>query len=161
MHTTKNGATLLPWLALFTIWIVWGSTYLGISAAVESMPPFLMTGARFLFAVPILLALAYPALRRGKVTISHDRVRNAAILGLVLLIGGTALGALAQTWLIRGRVCWPPSHSPRCFRASNRPERNVPSRATAALTNWLSVSACARGTRWHQPPRPWWQPGAR
>ena len=37
-------------LALGTISVVWGSTYLGIRIAVETMPPFLMAGARFLVA---------------------------------------------------------------------------------------------------------------
>jgi hypothetical protein len=35
-------------LALGTVYVVWGSTYLGIRIAVETMPPFLMAGAPFL-----------------------------------------------------------------------------------------------------------------
>ena len=34
----------LPWIALVAVWILWGSTYLGIRMAVESMPPLLMAG---------------------------------------------------------------------------------------------------------------------
>jgi len=42
------------WAALIVVYIVWGSTYLAIRFAVESMPPFLMAGVRFLIAGVIL-----------------------------------------------------------------------------------------------------------
>ena len=52
---TKSGP--LPWIALITVWFVWGSTYLGIGAAVETIPPMLMAGVRFLIAGLIVLAV--------------------------------------------------------------------------------------------------------
>ena len=36
------------WIALLTVYIVWGGTYLAIRYAVETIPPFLMAGTRFL-----------------------------------------------------------------------------------------------------------------
>ncbi len=44
----------LPWVALITVWILWGSTYLGIRVAVETIPPFLMAGIRYIIAGSIL-----------------------------------------------------------------------------------------------------------
>jgi drug/metabolite transporter (DMT)-like permease len=44
----------LPWVALITVWILWGSTYLGIRVAVETIPPFLMAGVRYLIAGSLL-----------------------------------------------------------------------------------------------------------
>ena len=38
--------TLRKWLALITVYIAWGSTYLAIRFAVESLPPFFMAGTR-------------------------------------------------------------------------------------------------------------------
>ena len=38
------------WIALWTVYIVWGSTYLGIELAGETMPPFFGAGMRFLIA---------------------------------------------------------------------------------------------------------------
>ena len=35
------------WLGLLVLYLVWGSTYLGIAIAVESIPPFLMAAVRF------------------------------------------------------------------------------------------------------------------
>ncbi len=93
------GRTLLPWLSLLTIWIVWGSTYLGMAAAVETIPPFLMTAGRFLLAAPLLLMLAIPAWRKGNVRVTPTEIRSTAILGVVLLLGGTGLVGLAETEL--------------------------------------------------------------
>ena len=44
--------------ALGVVYVVWGSTYLGIAYALETLPPFLMAGARFLVAGVILYAAA-------------------------------------------------------------------------------------------------------
>jgi drug/metabolite transporter (DMT)-like permease len=46
------------WGALATLYVVWGSTYLGIMLAIRTMPPFLMSSARFLVAGGFLFALA-------------------------------------------------------------------------------------------------------
>jgi drug/metabolite transporter (DMT)-like permease len=94
---THSGKGLLPWLSLLTIWIVWSSTYLGMAAAVETIPPFLMTAGRFLLAAPILLALGIPAWRKGTLELTAARVRSSAILGVILLVGGPGLVGFAET----------------------------------------------------------------
>jgi drug/metabolite transporter (DMT)-like permease len=96
---SRSGRALLPWLSLLTIWIVWSSTYLGMAAAVETIPPFIMTGGRFLLAAPILIAFALPAWRRGDLRLTWREVRSCAILGVVLMLGGTGLVAFAETEL--------------------------------------------------------------
>ncbi|MBA2701913.1 MAG: hypothetical protein H0U58_09465, partial [Chloroflexi bacterium] len=56
--TAARGATAgrgALWLGLLILYIVWGSTYLGISVAVETIPPFIMAAARFLIAGIVLL----------------------------------------------------------------------------------------------------------
>lgn len=73
------------WLALITVYIVWGSTYLAIRFAVESMPPFLMAAVRFLIAGAILFAWRRFAGDRAPRRIEW---RSAAIVGLLLLTGG-------------------------------------------------------------------------
>ncbi len=42
------------WAALLAVYVVWGSTYLGIELAVRTLPPFLMLAARFLIAGALL-----------------------------------------------------------------------------------------------------------
>jgi drug/metabolite transporter (DMT)-like permease len=73
------------WTALVTVYIVWGSTYLAIRFAVESMPPFLMASVRFLIAGAILYIWRRLA---GDRTPSRIEWRSAAIVGLLLLTGG-------------------------------------------------------------------------
>src|SRR5919202_5105977 len=46
------------WGALTTLYVVWGSTYLGIMLAFRTLPPFLMSSARFLLAGAFLFALS-------------------------------------------------------------------------------------------------------
>jgi drug/metabolite transporter (DMT)-like permease len=55
---------LLPWLALFTIWIVWGSTYLAIRVVVRELPPFAAGSLRFLVAGLAMGVIAVVADRR-------------------------------------------------------------------------------------------------
>ncbi|MDP2967830.1 MAG: hypothetical protein Q8P64_01310, partial [Deltaproteobacteria bacterium] len=42
------------WSAMISVYMVWGSTYLAIRFAVQTMPPFLMAGVRFLIAGSVL-----------------------------------------------------------------------------------------------------------
>ncbi|HET7537446.1 MAG TPA: EamA family transporter [Candidatus Didemnitutus sp.] len=70
------------------IYLIWGSTYLGIRIAVETMPPFLMIGARFLVAGAIIIS--FIALRRG-FRATAAQWRDNAIIGGLLCLGGTGL----------------------------------------------------------------------
>lgn len=59
LHVNENLAieykkTIMTVVALLSVYIVWGSTYLGIKIAIETFPPFLMAGIRFLIAGALL-----------------------------------------------------------------------------------------------------------
>lgn len=73
------------WMAMLAVYLAWGSTYLAIRFAVESMPPFLMAGTRYLLAGSVFYGLS--RLRREP-TASRVEWRSAAIVGLLLLLGG-------------------------------------------------------------------------
>lgn len=73
------------WTALIAIYIVWGSTYLAIRFVVETMPPFLTAGIRFLIAGGVLYIFRR---LRGDKTPMRVEWRSAAIVGLFLLVGG-------------------------------------------------------------------------
>ncbi|MCA1726584.1 MAG: EamA family transporter [Actinobacteria bacterium] len=90
------------WLALATVYVIWGSTYLAIRLAVEDLPPFLMAGTRFLIAGGLLFAFA---IRRGQA--AADRVgwpqwRAAAIVGGLLLLGGNGGVVFAERRVTSG-----------------------------------------------------------
>ncbi len=79
--------------AFAAIYIIWGSTYLGIRIAVESMPAFLMASARFLVAGGIVIG--FIALTRGfKAT--TKQWRDNAIVGGFLCLGGNGLVSWAE-----------------------------------------------------------------
>jgi drug/metabolite transporter (DMT)-like permease len=83
---------LIP-LALLALYVIWGSTYLGIRYALESYPPFLLAGVRFLGAGIAL----YGFLRwRGLAAPTARQWRNAAITGVLLLGFGNGLVCFAE-----------------------------------------------------------------
>ncbi|RNI23009.1 EamA family transporter [Rufibacter latericius] len=93
--TTTSGAPATGWLkiaAFAAIYIIWGSTYLAIAFAIETLPPFLMAGLRFLFAGVVLFSWAR---LRGAATPSLEHWRNTAIIGglLILLGNGSVVWA--------------------------------------------------------------------
>jgi drug/metabolite transporter (DMT)-like permease len=79
--------------ALAAVWVVWGSTYLAIKIGLETMPPFFMQGTRFVFASVIMLVVLR---RRGVPWPSRIQIRHAAMIGVLLLIGGLGLVTLAE-----------------------------------------------------------------
>jgi hypothetical protein len=50
MATSRRASTLNVWLALGTVYLVWGSTYLAIAIAVQTLPPLFYSGIRFALA---------------------------------------------------------------------------------------------------------------
>lgn len=87
-----DARVLVP-LGLFALYIIWGSTYLGIRYALESYPPFLLAGIRFLGAGVALFAF----LRlRGVAMPTPRQWRNAAITGILLLGFGNGLVCFAE-----------------------------------------------------------------
>jgi drug/metabolite transporter (DMT)-like permease len=84
-------------LAFAIVYIVWGSTYLGIRVAVEAIPPALCTGLRFDIAG--LMILAY-ALASGQRLPGNLRDwRNTIFCGLMMLVGGNGLVTYSEQWV--------------------------------------------------------------
>jgi drug/metabolite transporter (DMT)-like permease len=80
-------------VAFATVYIVWGSTYLAIRVAVETLPPFLLAAARFLMAGSMMFAW----LRlRGVAMPTKNQWFNAAIAGVLMLLGGNGLVVWAE-----------------------------------------------------------------
>lgn len=87
------------WLAMTAVYIAWGSTYLAIRFAVETMPPFLMAGARFLFAGAILY---FWQRLKGAPAPSRRQWGAAAVVGLLLLLGGNGAVTWAEQYVPSG-----------------------------------------------------------
>ena len=85
-------------LALAIVYLVWGSTYLAIRVTDRTMPPFLMSSARFLIAGAALYAFA----ARGKARPTLQQWVAAAVVGAALLFIGNGGVAWAETRLESG-----------------------------------------------------------
>lgn len=72
-------------LAFAAVYIIWGSTYLAIRFAIESIPPFSMAAIRFLVAGGVLFAWAR---WRSNERLTWTHWRSAAVVGFLLLVGG-------------------------------------------------------------------------
>lgn len=85
--------------AFAVIYLVWGSTYLGIKVAVDTMPPFAMAAARFGLAGVVLI---FWLRLRGYAWPTARQWRDAAFVGPMLLLGGNGLVAWAEQYIPSG-----------------------------------------------------------
>ncbi|PVZ87086.1 drug/metabolite exporter YedA [Serratia sp. S1B] len=91
---SKKNRHVLPLIgALFTLYIVWGSTYLAIRVGVEGWPPLMMAGIRFLVAGLLLFVFL---LLRGYPIPTLKQWLAAAIIGILLLAVGNGLVTIAE-----------------------------------------------------------------
>lgn len=94
----------LTWLSLWTVYLIWGSTYFAIAYVIESMPPLLAMGVRFLIA-GILLALII-SLRQGssELKIPRAELKSSLLMGFLLLGFGIGTVSIAQAYVPSGIV---------------------------------------------------------
>ncbi|WP_431681534.1 EamA family transporter [Kitasatospora sp. KL5] len=94
--TGRRGISGAVWGALGIVYVVWGSTYLAIRVVVETMPPFLSGSMRFVAAGLVLAALI--AVRQGPAAllVRPRELASAAVVGVLLLVGGNGLVVLAE-----------------------------------------------------------------
>lgn len=80
----------MVWIALGIVYVVWGSTYLGIAIVVQTLPPFLAAGIRFIVAGALLAG--WIGLRdRDALRVDRRQMLGAAVVGTLLLAGGNGL----------------------------------------------------------------------
>lgn len=86
-------------VALLAIYLIWGSTYLAIRFAVDTIPPFMMAGTRYLIPGIILFTWRRFA---GDPAPTRRQWISGAIIGLLLLLGGNGLVSWAEQRLESG-----------------------------------------------------------
>ncbi len=87
------------WLALIAVYLTWGSTYLAIRFAVETLPPFLMAASRFIVSGAILFLWRHVA---GDPLPKRVELRSTALIGLFLLVGGNGGISWAEQYVPSG-----------------------------------------------------------
>ncbi|MBI4762784.1 MAG: EamA family transporter [Chloroflexota bacterium] len=118
------------WVALLALYIVWGSTYLAIRFAVETIPPFLHASMRFLASGIILYAWRRAA---GDAVPTKSNWKAAAIVGTFLLLGGNGLVSLAEKTVPSGVAALVIATSPFWLTLFET------FRAGGAKPTWLSI----------------------
>ncbi|MEQ9399822.1 MAG: EamA family transporter [Longimicrobiales bacterium] len=86
-------------VAFASVYLIWGSTYLAIRFAIETLPPLLMAGARFLTAGAVLYAWGRS---RGGPAPTLREWRGAAVVGGLLLVGGNGAVVVSEQWIPSG-----------------------------------------------------------
>jgi drug/metabolite transporter (DMT)-like permease len=87
------------WLCLGIVYVVWGSTYLAIRVAVETMPPLLMGAARFTTAGLLLYAIARTRGAPSVRTLSRAQVGACWLVGSLLAAGGNGVVNVAEQYI--------------------------------------------------------------
>jgi drug/metabolite transporter (DMT)-like permease len=93
---TRTAVDWRLWLALATVYLVWGSTYLANRVMVETIPPLLGAGARFLLAGIVLYAVLLARRGWAGVRVPARPLAASAVIGVLFLAGGTGLVTVAQ-----------------------------------------------------------------
>ena len=88
-------------LAFAAVYLLWGSTYLGIRIAVETLPPLRMAGVRFLIAGGVLIAIARA---RGAALPTRREWRSIVLIGALMFLGGNGGVMLAAKRLPSGLI---------------------------------------------------------
>src|SRR6266496_424578 len=86
-------------VAFAALYLIWGSTYLGIRFAIETIPPFLMAGARFLIAGLIMYAIAWS---QGIGQATWQNWRTSLVIGACLILGGNGGVTISEKYIDSG-----------------------------------------------------------
>jgi len=86
-------------VAFAALYVIWGSTYLGIRFAIETVPPFLMAGTRFLIAGVIMYAIAW---LQGIGKSNWANWRTSLIIGACLILGGNGGVTVSEKYIDSG-----------------------------------------------------------
>lgn len=132
--THFKASPVAVWAAMIAVYIAWGSTYLAIRFAVQTMPPFLMAGVRFLIAGSALFVVRRMA---GDALPRWPQARSAGIVGLFLLLGGNGAVVWAEQGVPSSLAALMVSSSPlwMLLLESVRPDAQRPARRA-----WLGIA---------------------
>jgi drug/metabolite transporter (DMT)-like permease len=86
----------LVWLNLWIVYIVWGSTYLGIRVVVETMPPLITSGARFMLAGAVMYTALLLRDGGSSLRVTRSQLLSCVLIGSALTTGGNGLVMVAE-----------------------------------------------------------------
>ena len=137
--SSRSGLAVV--FALAIVYVVWGSTYLGIHFALEGgFPPFLMAGGRFLLAG----ALMYAVLRwRGVPAPTRAQWKDLVFMGLLLMVLGNGMVSIAEQWVSSGLAAVAVASTPLWMGLFSTMRGQYPSRL-----EWVGLAIGFIGVLW-------------
>jgi len=129
-------------VAFAVIYVVWGSTYLGIRLAVATLPPFLMAGSRFLVAGGLMVG--WLTATSGFRASAHQW-RDNAVIGTFLLLGGNGLICWAEQVIPSGMTALLVGAQPLLMVLT---EWNWPGGHRPTAVTWLGLALGFAGVAW-------------
>lgn len=97
LEKKKNHLAIL--ISFIALYILWGGTYLGMRIALQSFPPFLLAGIRFVIAGVLMFAFL---IVRGAPMPTRKEWLSAALIGALLLVGGNGGVTFSEQWVSSG-----------------------------------------------------------
>jgi drug/metabolite transporter (DMT)-like permease len=99
---TAAGSPAAIWSAMAIVYVVWGSTYLAIALVIDTMPPLVALGTRFLTAAAVLAA--HVVVRRGRavLVVTRAELASSVLIGVLLLGVGMGVLSLAERYVPTG-----------------------------------------------------------
>ena len=139
--TVASRSGLAVVIALAIVYVVWGSTYLGIHFALEGgFPPFLMAGGRFLVAG----VLMYAVLRwRGVPAPTRAQWKDLVFMGVLLMVLGNGMVSIAEQWVASGLAAVAVASTPLWMGLFSAMRGQYPSRL-----EWVGLAIGFIGVLW-------------
>ncbi|HCU92089.1 MAG TPA: EamA family transporter, partial [Actinobacteria bacterium] len=134
MMPTGRPGPVATWAALVVVYVVWGSTYLGIRVIVGFVPPLLAMGVRFLCAGVLLAIFLMFRHGPGILRVPPRRALSAGLAGVLLLTGGNGGIAVAEQTVPSGLAALLVAAVPLWLVCLRLLARDTPRRATLAGT---------------------------
>ena len=134
MPETQRPSRLAVILAFGLVYLFWGSTYLAIDIAVQTIPPALMCGVRFTIAGVVMLAVC--ALTGRKVLYAPRQIALASVVGVLLLMGGNLTLSYAELAVSSGLAALILAVTPLWFLVLDSlllGDHHIPARGKAGL----------------------------
>ncbi|MGH2641606.1 MAG: EamA family transporter [Actinomycetota bacterium] len=103
-HTSRSAPTWLIWVALGTVYVIWGTTYLGIRITNETLPPLIAAGTRFVIAGAVLFAVSTRRRDAEADPIGRPQWFAALLVGTGLIAFGNGSVVLAERNVPSGTV---------------------------------------------------------
>lgn len=128
--TSGERSDAAVWGALGVVYVLWGSTYLGMAVVVETLPAFLGMGTRFAVSAVIMAVLILIVRGPAALRVTGRQLVSAAVIGIMLLVFGNGVVAASERYVPSGIAALVVAITPVVVVVLRRATGDRPARAT-------------------------------